>query len=163
MLLLPLSASHKRGYMVSTIGGEQLAMKIFSPVPTHFLLTFYPFHTIYFLVMKTTKNYNSKKWNDSNCKNWNGNNWKKWNDYGKELQKAIQGMPCGSKTENQCQDERQEEIGHDQATNFDGHEKLLAWCAINEWQRFHQHRKDSVTCFFQVFSIYYLLIIKGII
>ena len=33
----------------------------FSPVPTHFLLTFYPFHTIYFLVMRTTKKYNSKK------------------------------------------------------------------------------------------------------
>ena len=26
-----------------------------------FLLTFYPFHTIYFLVIETTKNYNSKK------------------------------------------------------------------------------------------------------
>lgn len=51
----------KGGYMVSTIGGEQLAMKIFSPVPTCFLLTFYPFHTIYFLVMRTTKKYNSKK------------------------------------------------------------------------------------------------------
>ena len=51
----------QKGYMISTIGGEQLAMKIFSPVPTCFLLTFYPFHTIYFLVMKTTKNYNSKK------------------------------------------------------------------------------------------------------
>ena len=36
MLFLPLSASHNRGYMVSTIGGEQLAMKIFSPVPTCF-------------------------------------------------------------------------------------------------------------------------------
>ena len=38
----------QKGYMVSTIGGEQLAMKIFSPVPTHFLLTFYPIHTIYY-------------------------------------------------------------------------------------------------------------------
>ena len=44
---------HNRG---RTIGHEN-----FSPVPTCFLLTFYPFHTIYFLVMKTTKNYNSKK------------------------------------------------------------------------------------------------------
>ena len=32
----------QKGYMISTIGGEQLAMKIFSPVPTCFLLTFYP-------------------------------------------------------------------------------------------------------------------------
>ena len=56
VILLP-----QKGYMVGTIGGKQFAMKIFSPVPTHFLLTFYPFHTIYLLVMKTTKNYNSKK------------------------------------------------------------------------------------------------------
>ena len=59
--VLPLSASRNRGYMVAAIGGKLFAMKIFSPVPTHFLLTFYPFHTIYLLVMKTTKNYNSKK------------------------------------------------------------------------------------------------------
>lgn len=38
----------QKGYMVSTIGGEQLAMKIFSPVPTCFILTFYPIHTIYY-------------------------------------------------------------------------------------------------------------------
>ena len=60
MLFLPLSASHKRGYMVSTIGSEQLAMKIFSPVPTCFLLTFYPFHTIYYLVMKLPKTITQK-------------------------------------------------------------------------------------------------------
>lgn len=48
VLFLPLSTSRKRGYMVSTIGGEQLAMKIFSPVPTCLLLTFYPIHTIYY-------------------------------------------------------------------------------------------------------------------
>jgi hypothetical protein len=29
VLFLPLSPFHMRGYMVSTIGGEQLAMKIF--------------------------------------------------------------------------------------------------------------------------------------
>ena len=56
VILLP-----QKGYMVSAIGGEQLAMKIFSPVPTCFLLTFYPFHTIYFLVMRITQKYNSKK------------------------------------------------------------------------------------------------------
>lgn len=48
VFFLPLSASQNRGYMVSTIGGEQLDMKIFSPVPTYFLLTFYPIHTIYY-------------------------------------------------------------------------------------------------------------------
>ena len=153
--VLPLSASRNRGYMVGAIGGKQFAMKIFSPVPTHFLLTFYPFHTIYLLVMKTTKNYNSKKWNYNNCK--------KWNDYGKELQEAIRGMPCGSETENQCQDERQEEIRHDQTTNFDGYEKLLAWCAINERHRLYQHRKDSVICFSRKLSVCYLSRIKGII
>ncbi len=150
VILLP-----QKGYMVSAIGGEQLAMKIFSPVSTCFLLTFYPIHTIYLLVMKTTKNYNSKKWNDNNCK--------KWNDYGKELQKAIQGMPCRSEKENQCQDERQEEIRHDQTTNFDGYEKLLAWCAINEWHGLYQHRKDSVICFSRKLSVCYLSRIKGII
>ena len=41
--------------------GRTISHENFSPVPTCFLLTFYPFHTIYFLVMKTTKNYNSKK------------------------------------------------------------------------------------------------------
>ena len=56
VILLP-----QKGYMVSAIGGEQLAMKIFYPVSTCFLLTFYPIHIIYLLVMKTTKNYNSKK------------------------------------------------------------------------------------------------------
>ena len=61
VLFLPLSPSHMRGYMVSTIGDKQLVMNFFSPVSTHFFLTFYPFHTIYLLVMKTTKNYNAKK------------------------------------------------------------------------------------------------------
>lgn len=47
-LFLPLSPSHMRGYMVSTIGGKQWVMKIFSPVSTRFLLTFYPIHAIYY-------------------------------------------------------------------------------------------------------------------
>ena len=36
LLFLPLSPFHMRGYMVSTIGGKQLVMKIFSPVSTQF-------------------------------------------------------------------------------------------------------------------------------
>ena len=33
----------QKGYMVSAIGGEQLAMKIFSPVSTCFFIDFLPF------------------------------------------------------------------------------------------------------------------------
>ena len=44
---------HNRG---RTIGHENF-FSSFDPI----LLTFYPIHTIYLLVMKTTKNYNSKK------------------------------------------------------------------------------------------------------
>lgn len=44
---------HNRG---QTIGHENF-FSSFAP----FFLTFYPFHTIYLLVMKTAKNYNSKK------------------------------------------------------------------------------------------------------
>lgn len=48
VLFLPLSASQNRGYMVSTIGGKQLAMKIF----LHFrpiLIDFLPFpYYLYF-------------------------------------------------------------------------------------------------------------------
>jgi hypothetical protein len=36
VLFLPLSTSRNMGDMVSTIGGEQLDMKIFSPFPTHY-------------------------------------------------------------------------------------------------------------------------------
>lgn len=52
------------------------------------------------------------------------NNYQKVYEYG--IQKTIQGMPCGSEKENQCEDERKEEIRHDQTTNFNGYEKLLA-------------------------------------
>lgn len=51
----------KRGVYGKHNRGRTISHENFSPVPTCFLLTFYPFHTIYFLVMKTTKNYNSKK------------------------------------------------------------------------------------------------------
>lgn len=61
VLFLPLSPFHMRGVYgrhnrVQTMGHEKF-FSSFNP----FFLTFYPFHTIYFLVMETTKNYNSKK------------------------------------------------------------------------------------------------------
>lgn len=51
----------KKGVYGKRNRGRTISHDNFFSISDLFLLTFYPFHTIYFLVMKTTKNYNSKK------------------------------------------------------------------------------------------------------
>ena len=50
----------KRGVYGKHNRGRTISHENFSPVPTCFLLTFYPFHTIYYLVMKLPKTITQK-------------------------------------------------------------------------------------------------------